>query len=279
MRVVLRFDQDCLANAKELAQTLQLPLLSSDQSLSENVDFELRLGAEGLSLREQSLSSEAAVAKTRKAARRGLKDKIKVDVRCDFINGELRHRRLYGGGKNQMILKATGLNKHKPSIMDLTAGLGRDSYVLATAGAKVTMFERQPIVAALLADGLQRLRSGGDEQELAIAQRLFLHQGDSLTCVSGLAEQEAPDVIYLDPMFPERGKTAKVKKSMAFFHHLVGSDDDAAALLPLALATARYRVVVKRPRHAPPLADMEPGLCFEGKSTRFDVYPLKKMPS
>jgi len=279
LRVVLRFDQDCLANAKELAQTLQLPLLSSDQSLSENVDFELRLGAEGLSLREQSLSSEAAVAKTRKAARRGLKDKIKVDVRCDFINGELRHRRLYGGGKNQMILKATGLNKHKPSIMDLTAGLGRDSYVLATAGAKVTMFERQPIVAALLADGLQRLRSGGDEQELAIAQRLFLHQGDSLTCVSGLAEQEAPDVIYLDPMFPERGKTAKVKKSMAFFHHLVGSDDDAAALLPLALATARYRVVVKRPRHAPPLADMEPGLCFEGKSTRFDVYPLKKMPS
>jgi len=279
LRVVLRFDQDCLANAKELAQTLQLPLLSSDQSLSENVDFELRLGAEGLSLREQSLSSEAAVAKTRKAARRGLKDKIKADVRCDFINGELRHRRLYGGGKNQMILKATGLNKHKPSIMDLTAGLGRDSYVLATAGAKVTMFERQPIVAALLADGLQRLRSGGDEQELAIAQRLFLHQGDSLTCVSALAQQEAPDVIYLDPMFPERGKTAKVKKSMAFFHHLVGSDDDAAALLPLALATARYRVVVKRPRHAPPLADMEPGLCFEGKSTRFDVYPLKKMPS
>ena len=279
MRVVLRFDQDCLANAKELAQTLQLPLLSSDQSLSENVDFELRLGAEGLSLREQSLSSEAAVAKTRKAARRGLKDKIKADVRCDFINGELRHRRLYGGGKNQMILKATGLNKHKPSVMDLTAGLGRDSYVLATAGARVTMFERQPIVATLLADGLQRLRSDGDEQELAIAQRLFLHQGDSLTCVSVLAEQEAPDVIYLDPMFPERGKTAKVKKSMAFFHHLVGSDDDAAALLPLALATARYRVVVKRPRHAPPLADMEPGLCFEGKSTRFDVYPLKKMPS
>ena len=141
------------------------------------------------------------------------------------------------------------------------------------------MFERQPIVAALLADGLQRLRSSGDEQELAIAQRLSLHQGDSLTCVAALAEQEAPDVIYLDPMFPERGKSAKVKKSMAFFHQLVGSDDDAAALLPLALATAGYRVVVKRPRHAPPLADIKPGLCFEGKSTRFDVYPLKKMPS
>ena len=277
MRVVLRFDQSCLADAKELAQVLQLPLLSSDQRLSENVDFELWLGAEGLSLRELSLSTEEAVSKTRKAAGKGLKDKVKADVRCDFIAGELRHRRLYGGGKNQMILKATGLNKHKPSIMDLTAGLGRDSFVLATAGAQVTMLERQPIVAALLADGLRRLRSAGDDAELVIAQRLLLQQGDSLNCAAALAAQAAPDVIYLDPMFPERSKSAKVKKSMAFFHHLVGSDDDAAALLPLALETAGYRVVVKRPRHAPPLADIKPGLCFEGKSTRFDVYPLKKM--
>ena len=276
LRVVLSFDTGYRAAAETLAKSLQLPFLSSDEALPADLDFQLVLGSEGLSLREQSLQRDSAKAKKPKK-----KDnkQVKADIRCDFINGELRHRRLYGGGKNQMILKATGLNKHQPSVMDLTAGLGRDSYVLATAGARVTMFERQPIVAALLADGLQRLRSSGDEQELAIAQRLSLHQGDSLTCVAALAEQEAPDVIYLDPMFPERGKSAKVKKSMAFFHQLVGSDDDAAALLPLALATARYRVVVKRPRHAPPLADIKPGLCFEGKSTRFDVYPLKKMPS
>jgi len=275
LHVVLSFDTGYQAEAETLAGSLQVPLLSSDESLPADVDFELVLGSEGLSLREQSVQGEAA--KSKKSKNKENKQ-VKADIRCDFIAGELRHRRLYGGGKNQMILKATGLNKHKPSVMDLTAGLGRDSYVLATAGARVTMFERQPIVAALLADGLRRLRSAGDEQELAIAQRLFLQQGDSLDCVSALTEQEAPDVIYLDPMFPERGKTAKVKKSMAFFHHLVGSDDDAAALLPLALVTARYRVVVKRPRHAPPLADMKPGLCFEGKSTRFDVYPLKKMP-
>ncbi len=276
MRVVLRFDTGYQVDAQVLAKSLQILLLSSAEPALPNTDFELLLGSEGLALRE--LSAELAEGKAPHRVKPGDKGKAKADIRCDFIGGELRHRRLYGGGKNQMIIKATGLNKHKPSIMDLTAGLGRDSYVLATAGARVTMFERQPIVATLLADGLRRLRSAGDEQELAIAQRLFLHQGDSLDCAAALAEQEAPDVIYLDPMFPERGKTAKVKKAMAFFHHLVGSDDDAAALLPLALATARYRVVVKRPRHAPPLADMKPGLCFEGKSTRFDVYPLKKMP-
>jgi len=276
LRIVLSFDTGYQAAAETLAKSLQIPFLSSDEALPVDVDFALVLSAEGLSLREQSLQQDAGKFKKTKNKDH---NKIKADIRCDFINGELRHRRLYGGGKNQMILKATGLNKHKPSVMDLTAGLGRDSYVLATAGARVTMLERQPIVAALLADGLQRLRSRGDELELAIALRLCLHQGDSLEAVAALAEQEVPDVIYLDPMFPERGKSAKVKKSMAFFHHLVGSDDDAAALLPLALATAGYRVVVKRPRHAPPLADIKPGLCFEGKSTRFDVYPLKKMPS
>ena len=274
MRVVLRFEPEYCAAAEQLARSLQLPLQSSAEAILPDLDFELLLDSKGLSLRE--LSAQPDSGKGNSKGRQ--KEKPGGAIRCDFTQGELRHRRLYGGGKNQMILKATGLNKHKPSIMDLTAGLGRDSYVLATAGARVTMFERQPIVAALLADGLERLQSTGDDEERLIAERLCLYRGDSLDDVTALAEQEAPDVIYLDPMFPERSKAAKVKKSMAFFHHLVGSDDDAAALLPLALATARYRVVVKRPRHAPPLGDIKPGLCFAGKSTRFDIYPLKKMP-
>jgi 16S rRNA (guanine1516-N2)-methyltransferase len=274
LRVVLKFEAVYQVEAETLAKSLRIPLVAYDQAPTSDIDFELILDHAGLSLRQQSLERDA----TQPGKRKNKTDnKNKADIRCDFISGELRHRRLYGGGKNQMILKATGLNKHKPSIMDLTAGLGRDSFVLATAGARVTMFERQPIVAALLVDGLQRLHTAGDEQEVTIAERLTLHEGDSLNCLAALAESEAPDVIYLDPMFPERDKAAKVKKAMAFFHHLVGADDDAAALLPLALATARYRVVVKRPRHAPPLAGLIPGLCFEGKSTRFDVYPLKKM--
>ena len=277
MPLVLRFDIGYQADAEVLAGSLQIPCCSSAEPALAGADFELLLGSAGLSLRELSAERVQGKALHRSKSRGKTKDKVASDIRCDFIAGELRHRRLYGGGKNQMILKATGLNKHKPSIMDLTAGLGRDSFVLATAGAQVTMLERQPIVAALLADGLRRLRSAGDDAELVIAQRLLLQQGDSLNCAAALAAQAAPDVIYLDPMFPERSKSAKVKKSMAFFHHLVGSDDDAAALLPLALETAGYRVVVKRPRHAPPLADIKPGLCFEGKSTRFDVYPLKKM--
>lgn len=271
MQIVLRFEAGYEAAAERLAKSLQLSLLPSDALAPADTAFELFMGGEGLSLRELFAPSD-------KASPRKKKEPPPSDIRCDFVAGELKHRRLYGGGKGQMIVKAVGLNKYKSSVLDLTAGLGRDSYVLANAGARVIMIERHPVVAALLADGLQRLVEQGDAQELAIAKRLSLRSGDSQSYLAALAEAQYPDVIYLDPMFPERGKTAKVKKAMAFFHHLVGADVDADILLTLALEKARYRVVVKRPRHAPPLADMQPSLCFEGKSTRFDIYPLKKLP-
>lgn len=82
---------------------------------------------------------------------------------------------------------------------------------------------------------------------------------------------------YLDPMFPVRRSKAAVKKDMALFHTLVGPDEDADALLAPALALAQRRVVVKRPRIAPPLAGHQPGMILSGKSSRFDIYPLKSI--
>lgn len=87
------------------------------------------------------------------------------------------------------------------------------------------------------------------------------------------------DVVYLDPMFPHRDKSALVKKEMQLFRPVVGDDPDASALLEAALACARYRVVVKRSRRAPAIEGVAPGLTLEGKSSRYDVYPLKALPS
>jgi 16S rRNA (guanine1516-N2)-methyltransferase len=88
---------------------------------------------------------------------------------------------------------------------------------------------------------------------------------------------EAPQVIYLDPMFPHRDKSALVKKEMRLFRPLVGDDDDAPALLQAALALATHRVVVKRSRKAPVIAGEQPGYVLEGKSSRFDIYPKKSL--
>ncbi len=129
---------------------------------------------------------------------------------------------------------------------------------------------------ALLQDGLRRAHLAAEEDaELAvIVQRMRLIPGDSIHYMRGQPEAFA-DVIYLDPMFPERLKSAAVKKEMQAFHQLVGQDDDGRHLLGAALDKALYRVVVKRPRLAPPVGDIEPNHRLEGKSSRFDIYALR----
>ena len=189
-----------------------------------------------------------------------------------FNEGHAAHRLRFGGGRGQAIARACGLKGgNTPRIFDLTAGLGRDAFVLASLGCEVTMIERNPVIAVLLEDGLRRAREDSEIGQW-VTKRL------SLVCSP--ADQwlkqapEEPDVIYLDPMFPERKKSAQVKKEMQIFHDIVGEDEDADALLALSLGVARQRVVVKRPRHAPPLAGRKAPVHIEGKSTRYDVYPV-----
>ncbi|OQX12661.1 MAG: 16S rRNA methyltransferase [Thiothrix lacustris] len=194
-------------------------------------------------------------------------------VYVDFVEGKAQHRRLFGGGKGQDIVKAIGLHKFKhPHVIDATAGLGRESFVLATLGCSVTLLERSPLVHALLADGLQRALASADQETLEIASRMTLHLADAHVWLTALPVVAWPDVIYLDPMFPERRKSALVQKEMRFFHEVVGADEDSGALLDLACQQAKRRVVVKRPRHAPELQGCKPAFVIAGKAVRYDVY-------
>jgi 16S rRNA (guanine1516-N2)-methyltransferase len=190
----------------------------------------------------------------------------------DFVEGAVAHRRKFGGGRGQSIAKAVGLKSGlNPSVVDATAGLGRDAFVLASLGCQVTMLERHPVVAALLADGLQRAQQDGEIGGW-MRERMSLRAGSALENLQQLGF--TPDVVYLDPMFPHRQKSALVKKEMRVFQSLVGADLDADALLPAALAVAGKRVVVKRPDYAGFLNDLAPSMSIETKSNRFDVYTL-----
>ena len=237
------------AAAAALAGQLALPLAGE-------AEFALQLGAGGLQLQE--LGPTAA-----------------GPVRVDFVEGALAHRRLQGGGSGQMIAKAVGIQPGvRPSILDATAGLGRDAFVFAQLGCEVTLVERQGLINALLADGLERGRL--DPEVRPIMERMQLRQGDAIALMRGWSEP-APQVIYLDPMFPHRDKSSLVKKEMRVFRPLVGDDTDAPALLQAALALATHRVVVKRPRKAPVVDGPAPAYALEGKSSRFDIYPKKAL--
>ena len=192
-------------------------------------------------------------------------------IRIDFVAGRLAHRRRFGGGRGQPLARAVGLKSaHKPRVLDATAGLGRDAFVLASLGCRIELCERSRVLAALLSDALQR--AGGEREVANIVARMALQRLDSRDYLKTLSETERPDVIYLDPMYPASRSTARVKKDMAALHQLIGADTDSSELLDLARQTARKRVVVKRPAHAENLHRQTPDTCIESKNTRYDIY-------
>ncbi len=236
----------------------ELDLLAERWGLSHDPDsvFALVLTAERLELRKLDEPKLGAVY-------------------VDLAGGAVAHRRKFGGGRGQAIAKAVGLKGGvTPTVVDGTAGLGRDAFVLASLGCKVQMVERHPVVAALLDDGLARAKA---DSEIGgwISERLTLLHASSHNALEQLTADPnfvAPDVVYLDPMYPHKKKSALVKKEMRVFQTLVGADLDADGLLAPALALATKRVVVKRPDYAEFLAGQKPAMAIETKKNRFDVY-------
>lgn len=191
-------------------------------------------------------------------------------IYVDFASGAMAHRRRFGGGRGEAVAKAAGVKgDYLPNVIDATAGLGRDAFVLASVGCNVRMIERNPVVAALLDDGLQR---GYQDEEIGgwLKERLSLIYGSSIDELANITPR--PEVVYLDPMFPHREKSALVKKEMRVFQTLVGADSDADSLLIPARRLATKRVVVKRPDYAPFLNEVKPSVSIKTKSHRFDIY-------
>lgn len=189
----------------------------------------------------------------------------------DFEAGKNAHRRQFGGGRGQPLAKAIGLkNGATPTVIDATAGFGRDAFVLANLGCELTLVERNPLIATLLSDALIRALNNPDL--IAIISRMKLVNQDSLGYLQQLKSDEFPDVIYMDPMYPSREKTALVKKDMRLLHQLAGPDTDSEQLLTSARSIAKKRVVVKRPKAAPFIANQKPSTHIESKNTRYDVY-------
>ncbi len=168
-----------------------------------------------------------------------------------------RTRRLVDG--RDLLYRAVGRDSR--SVIDATAGFGRDSVHLARFGLRVTMLERCAPVAALLYDGLRRTENSN------LRDRMRMIHADSCRILPDLRA----DVVYLDPMFSRTGKqSALPRRNMLLLRQLAGSDDDINTVLDVVLAKFR-RVVVKRPDKAPPLTA---GVhhSHSGKTVRYDVY-------
>jgi len=247
-------DAACGPRAEAWAARLGLPLRAANAPVGDAVVLEV--GPEGLALR---LGTGPRVAVAPRAA---------------------THRTR--AGRRDLVLRAVGRVGDDELVVDATAGLGADAFHLAAHGVRVHMFERQPLVAALLEDALDRAAAGrvGEDARLAAA-RLCLTGADARDALAAL--DPAPAVVILDPMYPDAGKRALPNKGMALFRTLVGADDDAAELLLAALRAARRRVVVKRPLRAAALGAASgapaPSGSVVGTTTRYDLYAPQVGPT
>jgi 16S rRNA (guanine1516-N2)-methyltransferase len=234
--------------AQNIAKQYFFPYIDGDQQ--EEFAFILILSKQGLALK----STEK-------------KDWSNLQV--DFLKGTLGYRLRHVQGQKQLLAKAVGSKIHpKANILDLTAGLGNDGFILAQLGFSITLLERSPIIAALLQDGLDRALN---DKEYAANDIQLIH-AEAKTYLNQIDTKKLPDIIYLDPMYPHSNKSALVKKEMRFLRQIVGNDTDASTLLPLALALARKRVIVKRARSAAFLSTLKPQHSISGKRLRFDIY-------
>lgn len=179
--------------------------------------------------------------------------------------------RVQNSGRQEAVVRAVGVVKGKrPQVLDATAGLGRDAMILAAAGCSVALLERHPVIHALLADAWARAKNEAQVRDGMIERVTLLPAGSLLNLSFTL--DFVPDVIYLDPMYPSRTKSAAVKKEMQILQALVGEDLDSDKLLPAALSLAAQRVVVKRPIQADYLNQLPPHSQVKSKKHRFDIY-------
>lgn len=230
----------CFERAKALSEKLSLPLTQTDEPII------LWVGEQQLALKLE-----------------------KSHLVVDFASKSLLYRIQQGGGKDQAIARAVGIKgSNKPSIIDATAGLGQDAFVLASLGCQVHCVERSPIIALLLEDGLKR---GRDNPHITkIIKRMHLSIAKAQMVLNTVSE--LPDVVYVDPMFTNTNRSALNKLSMRVLREIVGNDDDAAEVLELALSKAKSRVVVKRNKSSETLIARSPDFSVSGGSTRYDVY-------
>jgi len=230
------------AQADKLARQYNLPIQSA---ADESTRFILHLTNEGLSLQQNTQPAPSPVC-------------------VDFTSGKAAYRR----GQSEMLAKAIGLNKRKKlQVVDATAGLGGDAFVMATMGCDVILIERHPLIHLLLKNGIQRALESQETSEPA--NKFTLVHDNAL---DWLGKNPSVDVIYLDPMYPAKRKSALAKKEMQLFQALLIDHREDTLLLQAALQKARYRVVVKRPIKGDQLGGIRPDFTISGRSTRFDVY-------
>ena len=201
-----------------------------------------------------------------------------VDEQCISLQGyglsyygdfeQMLHRITQGRLQHEMLVRVAKSKEEGKKAIDMTAGMGEDSLLLAAAGYEVTMYEQNPVVATLLKDALRRAKK--HPVLCDIVGRMQLVEGNSIELLKGCLQQ--PDLIYLDPMFPARQKSGLIGKKLQLIQKLEQPCFQEEELLLAAQSLHPQKIIVKRPLKGTFLAGREPNYSIKGKAIRYDVF-------
>lgn len=243
---IFPLSEEFTGEATRLAKHLNTAVLTSTEAERDD-RLILTLGSSGLTLKKGSLEMKGDLSK--------MLPRLKRD-------NLLR----------EFIVKAAKIKGSEGNLtaVDATAGMGEDSILLAAAGFNVKLYEYDPVIAALLRDALKR--AGETEELKEIVGRMELIEENSIEAMKNLGY--VPDVIVLDPMFPERQKSASVKKKFQLLQQLEFPCDEEEKLLQAAMLAKPHKIVIKRPLKGPLLAGVKPSYSLSGKAIRYDCIVL-----
>ncbi|MCQ2543754.1 MAG: class I SAM-dependent methyltransferase [Lachnospiraceae bacterium] len=240
-KLVIIAKDEFINEAKEIAKHLNIELKES----AMDKELYLKLDEKGLSLNYEELEMYGDLTSM---ARRLKKDNL----------------------SHEFIVKASKIKgaNNPITILDATAGMGEDSLLLAAAGFEVDLYEYNPVIAALLRDSLKR--AAAEPSMADIVSRMVLHEEDSIKAMEKL--EYSPDVVVLDPMFPERQKSASVKKKFQLLQKLECPCATEEELFNAAKKCNPRKIVIKRPLKGAFLDGKKPDYSLEGKAIRYDVF-------
>lgn len=176
-------------------------------------------------------------------------------------------RRISGGRlQHEMLAHVAKTKSPNPTAIDATAGMGEDAILLAACGYEVTLYEQNPVIAALLKDAMRRAK--GHPVLGEIIERMHLVEGDSIEGMKSVPD--APDLIYLDPMFPARQKSGLINKKLQLIQKLEQPCFEEEALLEAAILAHPKKIIIKRPLKGANLAGKKPSYTIKGKAIRYD---------
>ena len=206
----------------------------------------------------------------------------KISLQADFTSMLPRLKK--SNLEREFLVKASrikGMNTADGQLraVDATAGFGEDSLLLAAAGYNVELYEYDPVIAALLRDARRRAAKSSDDALRDAVSRMDLREGDSVSAMRAMAgSNEPPDIVLLDPMFPERRQSALVKKKFQLLQQLESPCEgaDESELLEAAEAAGPRRIIIKRPLKGPYLAGRRPGYSITGKAVRYDCIVIPR---